>query len=62
MDAVLQKRCMVCAQLTDLSGGICQACGEKIRGQAQGKRQEVQKKADKALRKHGVIPRKKGLA
>ena len=58
MAAGAQKRCMVCAQFSELSGGICQACADKIRGQAQGKRQEVRQKADKELQKHGVTPRK----
>lgn len=60
MDPGTQKRCMVCAQFAELSGGICQACADKIRSQAQGKRQEVRQKADKELRKHGVTPRKEG--
>jgi len=60
MESGPQKRCMVCAQAADLSGGICQACAEKIRGQAQGKRQDVREKAERELRKHGVTPRKEG--
>jgi hypothetical protein len=60
MESELRQRCMVCAKFADLSGGICQACADKIRGQAQGKRREVREKADRELRKHGITPRKDG--
>ncbi len=51
-----QDRCMVCARVAPLSGGICEACNEKIRAQAQGNQRDVRDRSDRALRKHGVKP------
>lgn len=51
-----QERCMVCAKVAPLSGGICEACNEKIRAQAQGNQRDIRDRSDRALRKHGVKP------
>lgn len=47
---------MVCAKVAPLSGGICEACNEKIRAQAQGNQRDIRDRSDRALRKHGVKP------
>ena len=51
-----KKRCMVCGKTTELRGGICDPCHERIRREAMGDQAEVRTQADKELRKHGVTP------
>jgi hypothetical protein len=53
-----QERCMVCAKVAPLSGGICEPCNEKIRAQAQGSQRDIRDRSDRELRKHGVKPEK----
>ncbi len=51
-----KKRCMVCAKLRELRGGICELCHEQIRREAQGDQANIRTNAEKELKKHGVTP------
>ena len=51
-----KNKCMVCAKPTDLRGGICEPCQERIRREARGEQAETRIKAEKELKKHGVTP------
>lgn len=51
-----KKKCMVCGKVMPLKGGICGPCQERIRREAMGEQADVRDRADKELRKHGVIP------
>jgi hypothetical protein len=57
--AQAEKKCMVCAKAaTELIGGICQSCQEKIRMEAMGDQARVSQSADRELATHGVRPTK----
>ena len=58
MEKQPRERCMVCAKVAPLNGGICQTCGEKIRAQARGAQQDIRDRSDRTLQKHGVKPEK----
>ena len=51
-----KKKCMVCGKATDLKGGICDPCHERIRQEARGEQTEIRIKAEKELKRHGVVP------
>jgi hypothetical protein len=51
-----KKRCMVCAKVRELRGGICELCHEKIRREAMGDQADIRSKAEIELKKHGVTP------
>lgn len=51
-----KKRCMVCAKVRELRGGICELCHEQIRREAMGDQADIRSKAEKELKKHGVTP------
>lgn len=50
------KKCMVCAKLMVLKGGICEPCHERIQREAMGEQANIRTQADKELKKHGVTP------
>ncbi len=55
-----EKKCMVCAKPTPvLTGGICEACQDKIRREAMGEQARAVEGADRELSHHGVTPIKK---
>ena len=58
MESQPEGRCMVCAKIAPLNGGICQPCNEKIRAQAQGAQRDIRDRSDRELRKHGGKPEK----
>lgn len=51
-----KKKCMICAQVRPLKGGICDPCQERIRREALGEQATVRSQAEKELKKHGVTP------
>ncbi len=51
-----KKRCMVCAKLMVLKGGVCDSCNERIRREAMGEQADIRTQANKELKKHGVTP------
>ncbi|MFQ5850938.1 MAG: hypothetical protein ACE5JU_10165 [Candidatus Binatia bacterium] len=51
-----KKRCMVCAKLMVLRGGICDPCHERIKREAMGEQEDLRIQAEKELKKHAVDP------
>ena len=51
-----ERTCILCGGREEMLGFICSACQEKIQREAVGKRREMRKEAERALRKHGVNP------
>jgi hypothetical protein len=55
-----EKKCMLCAKwVTDLRGGICQDCQDRIRRDAMGEQARVSQGAERELNRQGVNPEKK---
>ena len=51
-----KKKCMVCGKAVALKGGICDPCQERIRREAMGEQADVRSRAEKELKKHGIVP------
>ena len=51
------KKCMVCAKTaTNLKGGICDMCQDKIRREAMGEQARDSQSTEHELKHHGVNP------
>jgi hypothetical protein len=58
--AEAKKRCMVCAkESSNLKGGICEICQDKIRREALGEQARTSEGASHELSRQGVNPSKK---
>jgi predicted nucleic acid-binding Zn ribbon protein len=51
-----ERTCILCGRKEEMQSYICSACQDKIQREAMGKRQQMRKEAERALRKHGVDP------
>lgn len=52
-----KKKCMLCGKVVPLvKGGICDPCQERIRREAMGEQADLRNQAEKALKKHGIVP------
>ena len=51
-----KKKCMVCAKVMPLRGGICAPCQERIRREALGEQAGTRIEAEREMKRHGVTP------
>lgn len=54
------RTCILCGAKENMAGYICSVCQEKIQSEAAGKRREMEKEAERALKKYGVNPHDAG--
>ncbi len=51
-----ERVCILCGKKEEMLSYICPACQDKIQREVMGRRREMRKEAEQALRRNGVVP------
>jgi hypothetical protein len=51
-----ERVCILCGKKERMLGYMCPACQDKIQREVMGRRKEMRKESEKALRRNGVVP------